>query len=123
VDSKPDRGAFRFPKAVRLARAAEFAKVKNCGHSWPGKFMVLGVLKTSEPGVRVGLITSRRIGNAVTRNRTRRRLREMVRLSRPRLNDGLWIVLVARRSATFAEHDEIEREWLSLARRASILND
>ena len=85
--------------------------------------MLLGVLKNSEPGVRIGLITSRRIGNAVTRNRTRRRLREMVRLSRPRLNDGLWIVLVARRSAAFAGYHEIEREWLSLARRASILND
>ena len=85
--------------------------------------MVLSALKTSEPGNRVGLITSRRIGNAVMRNRVRRRLREIVRLCRPRLNDGFWIVLIARRPAALAEFKEIEREWLSLARRASILCD
>ena len=87
--------------------------------------MVLSVLKTSESGTRVGLITSKRIGNAVTRNRARRRLREMVRLSRPQLNqgnEGHWIVLIARKAAAEAEYREIEREWLSLARRASILN-
>jgi ribonuclease P protein component len=123
VDSRPNRGDFRFPKSARLARAAEFAKVKNHGGSWPGKFMVLSVLKTTEPGSRIGLITSRRIGNAVTRNRARRRLREMVRLSRPHLNDGFWMVLIARRPVAFAEFKEIEREWLSLARRASILAD
>lgn len=85
--------------------------------------MVLSVLKLSEPGNRIGLITSRRIGNAVTRNRTRRRLREMVRMTRPRFKDGLWVVIIARRPAALAEYKEIEREWLNLARRASILTD
>ena len=85
--------------------------------------MVLSVLKLSEPGNRIGLITSRLIGNAVTRNRTRRRLREMVRMTRPRFKDGLWVVIIARRPAALAEYKEIEREWLNLARRASILTD
>ena len=88
--------------------------------------MVLSVLKRSEAGTRVGLITSRRIGNAVTRNRARRRLREMVRLARPQLNQGIegrWIVLIARRAVAVAGYKEIEREWLSLARRASILHE
>ena len=85
--------------------------------------MVLSVLKTSEPGVRIGLITSRRVGNAVNRNRVRRRLREMVRFARPQMKEGHWIVLIARRHAAEAEFKTIEREWLSLARRASILTD
>ena len=85
--------------------------------------MVLSVLKHSEPGNRIGLITSRRVGNAVLRNRTRRRLREMIRLTRPRLKEGLWIVMIARRPAALAKYEAIEQEWLNLARRASILID
>jgi len=85
--------------------------------------MVLSVLQTSELGTRVGLITSRRIGNAVKRNKTRRQLRELVRHLLPRMKPGLWLVLIARKNAVSAEFKTIEREWLSLAVRASILID
>jgi len=85
--------------------------------------MVLSVLTDAEPGNRVGLITTRRLGNAVTRNLARRRLREMVRITRPRFKDGLWMVLIARRPIAGASFKEIEREWLNLARRAAILTE
>ena len=83
--------------------------------------MTLAVLANAGPETRIGLITSKRIGNAVIRNRTRRRLREMVRQSLPGIKPGFWLVLIARRTAVTAEFKMIEREWLSLAERASIL--
>ena len=83
--------------------------------------MVLSVLQNSKSGTRVGLITSRRIGNAVKRNKTRRRLREYVRHVLPRIKPGVWLVVIARKNAAAAEFKTMEREWLSLAERASIL--
>ena len=84
--------------------------------------MVLSVLTNPEcAGARIGLITSRRIGNAVERNGVRRRLREIVRLNMPHLRGGLWLVLIARRAAVQAKFEKLREEWLRLAERASIL--
>lgn len=112
---------FRFPKSARLTQAAEFLKVKNEGASCHGKLIVLSVLKNPAGETRVGLITSRRVGNAVKRNKVRRRMRELVRVNFPRLKPHLWLVLIARQSAVGATFRALEEEWLRLAQRTSIL--
>lgn len=111
----------RFPKSARLSRASEFLRVKNEGESFHGKFIVLSVLKTTELETRIGFVTSRRVGNAVKRNKARRRMREMVRLARPQFKTGLWLVLIARWTAAGATFGALEQDWLRLAGRASIL--
>jgi ribonuclease P protein component len=84
--------------------------------------MTLSVLKHPEcAGIRVGIVTSRRVGNAVERNTVRRRLREIVRLQIPALRPGCWLVLIARKSAVAATFAALREEWLRLAARASIL--
>lgn len=112
----------RFPKSARLFRASEFQQMKREGQAFHGKFMVLSVLKnTPLPEVRVGLITSRRVGGAVVRNRVRRRLREIVRAARPQIPAGTWLTLIARRAAGEASSQTLNAEWQQLARRSSIL--
>ena len=86
--------------------------------------MLLGVLKNdAESSQRIGIVTSRRIGNAVVRNRVRRRLREIVRAARPRLVTGLWLVIVAKVPSATALFATLAEEWAQLARRGSILRD
>ena len=71
---------------------------------------------------RAGFVTSRAVGSAVARNRVRRRLREIVRKRQHDIQDGAWIVTIARSSAARASRGELEAEWLRLAKRASILS-
>ena len=112
----------RFPKSARLFRASEFQRVKLEGVSFHGKFIVLSVLKNvPAPEVRIGLITSRRVGGAVVRNRVRRRLREIVRAARPHIPSGTWFTLIARQAAGVASLQTLAAEWQQLARRSSIL--
>jgi ribonuclease P protein component len=77
----------------------------------------------AKPGAqfRTGFITSRALGRAVARNRVRRRLREIVRKHQHEIARGVWIVTIARAHAVAASYQELEREWLRLAGRASIL--
>ena len=117
---KPPRQ--RFPKSARLSSAGEFHRVREQGRSWPGRYLVLGVLVGAPSGLaRIGLITSRRVGGAVVRTRVRRLLREGGRPARGQLKANCWIVLVARHNAARAPLTELNAEWLRLARRASIL--
>jgi len=83
---------------------------------------MLGVLEVSEePAFKIGVVTSKRIGGAVARNRVRRRLREIVRRDQPRLRNGFWLVLVARPSAAEADYASLAKEWDRLVGRAEII--
>jgi ribonuclease P protein component len=116
------RERFKFPKASRLTRTAEFALVKKNGQAWTGRHITLAILyRAGESTARLGIITTRRIGQAVVRNRVRRRLREIFRLNQHRLITGIWIVTIARCSAAETTFRQLERDWLRLAGRASIL--
>ena len=111
-----------FSKAKRLTRTEEFTAVKFQGKTFRGSLLILGVfVQKEEKAFRVGLITTKRLGGAVVRNRVRRRLRDVVRKEQGRLLPGFWIVLVARSGAARASHQELKDDWLRLAERASIL--
>ena len=119
---RPGRIRFKFSRSSRLSRASEFSLVKASGKSWTGKHLVLAILtRETEAPSRIGIIATRRLGNAVTRNQVRRRIREIFRLNQHRIQRGFWLVTIARFSSATATFDELERDWLRLAERASIL--
>jgi len=121
-DVTSDTVRFRFPAVRRLKLSREFERVRKEGHAVRGGLLVLGVLHVEgEKRFRVGLITSRRVGGAVARNRVRRRLREIVRRNQQALKGGMWFVVIARRSAAETDSAALEAEWLRLAQRAGIL--
>jgi len=113
---------FTFPKSRRLTQSAEFAQVKKNGRVYRGRSVLLSMLRANgATRFRAGFITSRALGSAVARNRVRRRLREIVRKHQREIVDGTWIVTIARANAVGATYQELEVEWLRLAKRASIL--
>ncbi len=119
---RPGRMRLKFSRLARLSRASEFRLVKAAGKSWTGKHIVLAALmRGTEQPARIGIITTKRLGNAVSRNRVRRRIREIFRLNQHRIRKGLWLVTIARFSSTTATFDELQRDWLRLVERASIL--
>src|SRR5437764_1138250 len=119
-----DRPTFRFPVARRLKGRHDFARVRAEGRTVRGGLLIVGVLPViEETAFRVGLVTSKRVGGAVVRNRVRRRLREIVRRHQRALGHGLWLVVIARPAAASASLAALEDEWLRLAKRAGILSD
>jgi ribonuclease P protein component len=74
---------------------------------------VLQALDRREDGpVRVGFTVSRKVGNAVERNRVRRRLREVVRLSSTaRMRPGFDYVLIGRRAALDLPFDRLTEDF------------
>jgi ribonuclease P protein component len=111
-----------FPKARRLTSAAEFARVREHGRKIRGTTMSIAFLQNDDGnGLRAGFITSRKVGGAVTRNRVRRRLRDIVRHQQHAVAEGIWLVVIASPAAANTSYAALKAEWLRLARRASIL--
>jgi ribonuclease P protein component len=82
--------------------------------------LIVNVLRHPEGGLwRSGVITSRKVGGAVQRNLARRRLREIIRQAG--IQDGVWVVTVARWRILEASFEEWKQDWMRAARRARIL--
>ena len=70
---------------------------------------------------RLGFTVSTKLGHAVVRNRTRRRLREIYRLHEGELISGRDIVVVARVRAASSDYRQLERSFLRLADKLELL--
>ena len=84
--------------------------------------MVLWYDKGNGPCPRIGVVASKRIGNAVERNRAKRRLREVFRLNRHDFQNNVDVVLVARSAILKAKWEDIETELRALASHAGLLD-
>ena len=71
----------------------------------------------------VGITVSKKLGGAVVRNRTRRRLREVYRLNEERFTPGWDIVVVARSRSVNADFDKLTEAYLSLAAKSGLLRE
>ena len=83
-------------KLVPICRNNDFRRIYARGKSYVSPLVVVYALKNRTKNVRVGITTSKKVGNAVQRNRSRRVIREAFRALAPRVRPGFDLVLVAR---------------------------
>ena len=102
----------------RLRQRADFLAAAS-GIKVPATAFVLQARKRTDDGpVRFGFTVSKKVGNAVERNRVRRQLKEIVRLSdKNRMQSGHDYVLVGRRAALKLPFDRIAQDFEGALRR------
>ena len=109
----------RFPKSDRLLRPGDFTRVLKSGHCVADGVLVMFAVQQEQPGnTRLGVTVSRRTGNAVTRNRWKRWIRESFRTQGADIPAGLDLVIRPKKDAV-AEWDAIRRSVPARARRAA----
>jgi len=113
----------KLPRSRRITHRADFQKVRTAGQSIQGRFLVLGYLadETMTEPFRLGLITTKRLGGAVVRNRVRRRLRGILHRTGERIAVPHWLVLIARTAAATATSAQLEKEWSWLLHRVPLV--
>jgi ribonuclease P protein component len=110
-------------QAVTLKKNHEFRRLYQRGASAAGGSLVLYCRKNRLGRNRLGLTASVKLGGAVTRNRCRRRMREVYRLNSGRLRRGYDIILVARGRTATAPWQELNDTFLRLCRKLDLLED
>ncbi len=88
-----------FPKSKRLLGQAEFKRVYDHGVHCHDRTLVLNVCTNDLGHHRLGLSFSKQVGNAVVRNRWKRRIREAFRCSQQHYQRGFDIVVRSRKGA------------------------
>ena len=102
-----------------LTKTAQYSLVYNKGSSWASDLVVMKALPNGLALSRCGFSVSRRVGKAVVRNRVKRLLREILRLTP--LPPGWDLIFIARSLAAGADYNELEKSIKGLLRRARVL--
>ena len=109
--------------ATTLKQNYEFRRVYNKGKSGVSPLLVVYARPNRGRRNRLGVTVSTKLGKAVVRNRVRRRLREIYRLSQPELRQGYDIVLVARTRAVTATYGELTRAYRAGCEKLGLLEE
>lgn len=109
-------------RKLRLRKREDFNKVYRYGRSFANSQFVVYWRKRSDRGTfRMGVSASSKIGNAVVRNRLRRMVKEIVRLSAPKLLDEMDLVLIVRKPALSLQYKEMEGSIMHVLRKSGLL--
>ena len=110
-----------FPRSRRLKQQGEFARARAQGRRVVCGCLIANVLpRPGQLETRLGVVTGKKVGNAVARSRARRLMRESFRLHQHELAGPVDVVLVARPSIAGKKLAEVERDFLRVLRQARI---
>ncbi len=105
----------------RLQHTAQFKETYDQNRRWHGRHMVLFLRAAPDASLRLGVVASKKVGNAPERARAKRRLRDAFRRNRSHFTASTDdVVLVARRSILTADWNNVVTELLKLASQAGL---
>ena len=114
------RPSERLGREQRLRHTALFRETYDQKRSVLGRTMVLWLRRGEGASLRLGVVASRKVGNAIERNRAKRRLREAYRRARQGFQGNVDVVLAARHAIVSASWEDIQNELQVLARKAGL---
>ncbi|MCK5582503.1 MAG: ribonuclease P protein component [Elusimicrobiales bacterium] len=127
---------FSFPKSLRIKRRKLFDFIFKNGKKTASKNLVMWFFVFDEYGqkdfseerfnpknIKLGLVVSKKLGNAVKRNKVKRLLREAFRLSKGALKDGAGIIIYPLAKCKLETQEQTSRELKKLWLKAGIYNE
>jgi ribonuclease P protein component len=110
----------------RLRPGGEFERVRQHGHSWSHRLLVIIVQPRAAAPIdppRVAVAAGKRLGGAVVRNRIKRKLREAVRQAYPNIMPGLDLIVLARAPIVDERVSNIAAALTEVLQRAEVWRD
>ncbi len=111
-------------RAFRLTRSLDYKRVRLTGKSFAHPLLVLIVAPAfDDQEVKLGITAGRSVGNAVNRNRAKRRLRACVDRYLCRIQPGWDIIVIARQPLITASFDTIQTVFEKLLQKSKVLKE
>lgn len=110
-------------KKYRLRKNMEFKRVYNGGKSYWNRNLILYVRKNDLKNSRIGITITKKIGNAVVRNRIRRRMKEIIRLKLGNIKNGYDLILIPKKNVQDISYKDLESAMIHIMSISKILRD
>jgi ribonuclease P protein component len=109
--------------STSLKNNYDFRRLYSKGKSASSQYAVVYCRKNRSSLSRLGLTVSTKIGKAVTRNRIRRRFKEIYRINEEKFAPGYDFVIVARARSRLAPFHALEKDFLGLMKKLGVCGD
>lgn len=108
-------------KKYRIRKNMEFKNIYKVGKNYWNRNLILYVKNNGLNETRVGYTITKKIGNAVTRNKIRRRMKEIYRSNFHNIKDGYDLIFIAKRSIVDISFEELEGSMIHIMSIAKLL--
>jgi ribonuclease P protein component len=112
--------SFALPPARRLRRRGEFQRVFDTGRRAHGRFFTVIAARSDGPGVRLGIVASRKLGGAVARNRAKRLIRNVFRTSVGPEIPSVDLVILPKPAIFDADPGGLSQDFKAVLRRCGV---
>ncbi|MEJ7728854.1 MAG: ribonuclease P protein component [Polyangiaceae bacterium] len=108
------RPSAAFRRSQRIQKRRDFLRIQEGGaRASAGPMLLLGELRGDDAPARLGVVASRKVGNAVMRNRAKRLVREALRQNASWALAGLELLVIVRPGLEKLGAAEVARELLA----------
>ena len=107
-------------KNFRVKREKDFKEIFQYGTSFANRKFVVYQLENQQNHFRVGLSVSKKLGNAVTRNQIKRRIRHILLNVREHLADNVDFVVIARKGVEELDFHQVEKNLIHVLKIAQV---
>lgn len=109
-------------KSYRVKTEQDFQKVFQAGNSFANRKFVVYVLPKEQSHFRVGLSVGKKVGNAVSRNEVKRKIRAAVYSIKEEIDPELDFIVIARPSVKGLTYDEVRSNLVHVLKLAKIID-
>ncbi|AET71006.1 RNase P protein component [Desulfosporosinus orientis DSM 765] len=106
-------------RQFRLRQKSGFKTIFELGKNYSSKYVAIYVISKSPTCF--GFIASKKVGNAVQRNRAKRLMREVIRLNLPKIKSHVQIICIARVRIKGVSYSEVEKSMMYILEKANAL--
>ncbi|TJX13666.1 ribonuclease P protein component [Tissierella creatinini] len=110
-------------KKYRIRKNLEFKRVYSGGKNYWNRNLTLYIKKNNLDESRFGITITKKIGNAVVRNRIRRRIKEVYRLNFHKIKDGYDLVFIPKKNVQEISYKQLESAMLHILKISNMLKD
>ncbi|WP_314007085.1 ribonuclease P protein component [uncultured Streptococcus sp.] len=110
-------------KNFRVKREKDFKAIFKEGISFANRKFVIYRLENKQKHFRVGLSVSKRLGNAVTRNQIKRRIRHILQNAKGEISEDVDFVVIARNGVEALGYAEMEKNLLHVLKLSKIYQE
>ncbi|MBQ3292594.1 MAG: ribonuclease P protein component [Mogibacterium sp.] len=107
---------------MTLRKQKDFVRLYNSGRSKGSKYVVVIYKRNNLDYTRTAFVSSKKVGNSVQRNRSRRLMRQSYASFSNRVSNGYDIIFVARNTINDARQNEVEKSMFGAVRACGLMN-
>jgi len=110
-------------RKFRLTKSADYKRVRRYGKSFAHPLIVLITLPNDLDHSKIAVSTSRSLGNAVARNRAKRRIRACIQPLINQIHPGWNLIFIARRPIIFSDFRQLNNAIVTILKKANLILD